>query len=226
MEKVGFIGACDKTNLIMYVAKALVSMDKKVLVIDTSIDQKTRYMVPSINPTKSYIVEFEKIDFAVGFENLQEIRRYLGLKDDNIPYEYLLIDIDSGESIEKFEMEDASKNYFVTTFEMYSLKRGMDILSNLKEPLSLTRVLYVYDIIKEDEDYLDYISMDLKILWNDLTIYLPRTEENNQILEDNQRVYKLRIKKLSPDYQDGIIFITQDILKEKSEGKIRKSIKE
>ncbi len=37
MRKVGFIGACDKTDLIMYTAKALQYMDKKVLVVDDNM---------------------------------------------------------------------------------------------------------------------------------------------------------------------------------------------
>ena len=40
MEKVGFIGGSDKTDIIMYVAKVLQYMNKKVLVIDTTLTQK------------------------------------------------------------------------------------------------------------------------------------------------------------------------------------------
>ncbi len=248
MKKVGFIGACDKTNLIMYVAKVLVSMDKKVLVVDATTEQKSKYIVPSINPTKSYVVEFEKIDFAIGFENFKEIKKYLAVKDEDLnklakekgetnieledksderlPYDYALINIDNKQMIQSFEIENATKNYFVTTFDMYALRKGMDILSELSESLKLTKVLYSYDINREDEEYLNFISMEHKIIWSEITVYLPRTEEDNQIIEENQRVFKLRIKRLSAEYQDGIIFIAQDILGEKNSGKIRKSIKE
>lgn len=34
MKKVGFIGACDKTNLIVYVAKLLEIVGKKVIVVE------------------------------------------------------------------------------------------------------------------------------------------------------------------------------------------------
>ena len=37
MKTIGFIGAYDKTDLLMYIAKIFVSMDKKVLIIDTII---------------------------------------------------------------------------------------------------------------------------------------------------------------------------------------------
>lgn len=51
MEKIGFIGGYDKTDLIIYVAKILTELGKKVLILDTTKKQKTRYIVPAINPT-------------------------------------------------------------------------------------------------------------------------------------------------------------------------------
>lgn len=40
MEKIGFIGAYDKENLIMCVAKILTELGKKVMVIDSTVTQK------------------------------------------------------------------------------------------------------------------------------------------------------------------------------------------
>lgn len=37
MKKIGFIGAYDKADLIIYIAKILTTLGKKVLVIDTTI---------------------------------------------------------------------------------------------------------------------------------------------------------------------------------------------
>lgn len=229
MKKVGFIGACDKTNLILYIAKVLENLDKKVLVIDTTITQKTKYVVPAINPTKSYITDFENIDFAVGFENIQEIIRYLGKEDMaevKLPYDYVLLDIDREMSIENFDIEESKDNYFVTTFDIYSLRRGVEILKNLPETMNLSKILYNYDIKKEDEEYLKYLSMDTKVIWNDFSIYLPIIDSDNQMMDENQRVYRARLKKLSPDYQEGIIYIVQDIVKELNVNKIRKMVKE
>lgn len=75
MRKIGFIGAFEKTDLIIYTAKVLTEVGKKVLVIDTTILQKARYIIPSITPTKFYVTEYEGIDVAVGFESLEEVSR-------------------------------------------------------------------------------------------------------------------------------------------------------
>ena len=65
MIKIGFVGAYDKTDIILYIAKIISLIGKKVLVIDSTINQKAKYVVPVINPTKSYITEFEGMDIAV-----------------------------------------------------------------------------------------------------------------------------------------------------------------
>ena len=77
MKKIGFIGAYDKTDVILSVAKVLTMAGKRVLVMDNTITQKCKYVVPVINPTKSYITTFEEIDVAVGFESIDNLKQYI-----------------------------------------------------------------------------------------------------------------------------------------------------
>ena len=92
MKKIGFIGAYDKTDLIIYIAKILTVLNQKVLVVDATTNQKARYVVPVINPTTAYVTEYEDIDIAVGFSNINNIKRYLGISDDQeMEYNFILI---------------------------------------------------------------------------------------------------------------------------------------
>lgn len=230
MKKIGFIGAADKTDLIVYIAKVLNDIGKRVIVVDTTITQKTKYVVPSINPTKTYITDFDNVDYAVGFRNKEDIARYLGLKEnekiDNLNYDYMLIDIDDEKSIEDFEIEETGKNYFVTRFDIYSLRRGLEILNNIPLNMSLSKILMNYNIKKEDEEYLNYLSLDTRVVWNDFSIYIPIMDDNEKQIEDNQRIYKAKLKRLMPEYQEGVIYIVQDIIGDMSANKIKKLVKE
>ena len=80
MKKVGFIGAFDKSNFIIYTAKLLEMSKYNVLVVDATSNQKMKYIVPSINPTKAYITNFENMDFAniYTFEDTVPIEIYAG----------------------------------------------------------------------------------------------------------------------------------------------------
>ena len=65
MERVGFIGAFDKTDMLVQLAKIMTVLRKKVIVIDSTINQKAKYIIPVINPTTSYVTEFEGVVVAV-----------------------------------------------------------------------------------------------------------------------------------------------------------------
>lgn len=226
MKKIGFLGAYDKTNLIMYIAKVLQNMNFRVLVIDGTILQKMRYVVPAISRAKLYITEFEKIDFAVGFQNMEQIMKYLQMitmNEESLPYDYVLIDTDNRVALKTFYVTNAEKMYFVTGFDMYSLKRGMDILTNLEEQINLTKVLYSNEVTKEDEEYLNYLSLEKKVKWDEIEIYCPLLETDNRVIEENQRIDKIRVKKLSNSYQQAIIYIVQNMTEENL-GTIKRSI--
>ena len=226
MKKIGFIGAYDKTDLILYVAKILTALRKKVLVIDSTINQKARYIVPVINPTLKYVTEFEEIDIAVGFENIQDIKNYLGLAENqDMEYDIILVDTDNIEGFNTYSLEEASKNYFVTSFDNYSLKKGLEILVGLKNPISLTKVIFSKEILKEEDDYLNFLSLGYKVIWNEYRLYFPIENGDLSVIYENQRVAKIKFKKLSVQYKDGLAYLAEEILGDVSESNIRRVIK-
>ena len=226
MKKIGFIGAYDKTDLIIYIAKILTTLKKKVLVIDATTKQKARYVVPVINPTKMYVTEYEEIDIAVGFPIIEDIKRYLGYSEEqDLDYDIVLIDTDSIEGFSIFKLEESFKNYFVTSFDAYSLKKGLEILSELKTVVSLTKVLFAEEMLKEEDDYLNFLSLGYKIIWNEYRIYFPIENGDLSVIYENQRVAKIKFKKLSIQYKDGLAYMSEEILGDVSEMTIRRAIK-
>lgn len=226
MRKIGFIGAYDKVDLIIYVAKILTVLGKRVLVIDSTCNQKARYVIPVINPTKMYITEYEEIDIAVGFSNMEEIKRYLGnTEEQDLEYDLALIDVDNIKGFKEFDIQEAEKNYFVTSFDAYSLKKGLETLMELDNALSLTKILFTKDILKEDDDYLNFLSLGYKVIWNEYRIYFPIENGDLSVIYENQRVAKIKFKKLSVQYKDSLGCIVEDILGDTSETQIRKAIK-
>ena len=119
-------------------------------------------------------------------------------------------------------MENANINYFVTSFDVYSLKKGLEILMGVKTPMNLTKILYSKDMLKEEDDYLNFLSLGCKVEWNDMRIYFPIENGDLSVLAENQRVQKIKLKKLSVQYKDSLIFIAQQILGEKTDSNIRR----
>ena len=226
MKTIGFIGAYDKIDYILYIAKILTTLRKKVLVIDATTKQKARYVVPVINPTVSYVTEFEEIDIAVGFKSLEEIKMYLGIPHEKqLDYEYILIDVDNTEGIQTFKLNEAEKNYFVTSFDIYSLKKGIEVFVTLKEPITLTKILFSKEMTKEEDDYLNYISLGYKVKWTEDRIYFPIENGDLSIIYENQRVAKIKLKRLSTQCTDSLLYITEQIMGNVNMSELRRAIK-
>lgn len=224
MKTIAFVGAYEKTDLILYIARAITVLGKNVLVIDATIDEKARYIVPTITPSKHYITRFEDFDVAVGFEDYSDLYEYIG--NTSMVYDIVLINVDSIESLENFDIEKADKKYFVTSFDLYSLKRGIEILSELKEPMVLGKILVAYDILKEDDDYLNYLALDYKIEWDEYKVYFPMLPEDTAAMMENQRISRVKIRKLSNQYKESLMYVVGEILgKEVSTGELKKAFK-
>ncbi len=226
MKEIGFIGAYDKTDLMLYIAKILTTLKKKVLVIDATINQKARYIVPVINPTVKYVTEFEGIDIAVGFEDISDIKKYLGLSDEQeMEYDIIFVDTDNTKGFNTFKLEEANKNYFVTSFDNYSLKKGLEVISELKNPISLTKILFASEMLKEEDDYLNFLSLGYKVIWNEYRVYFPLENGDLNVIYENHRVAKIKFKKLSIQYKDGLAYLAEEILGNISESNVRRAIK-
>ena len=223
MKTIGFIGAYDKTDMLLNIAKILTTMRNQVLIVDSTINQKARYIVPTITPAVSYITSFEDIDIAVGFRGIEDIKRYMSVEE--LPYDIVLVDTDVGERIEDFKLDLSSRNYFVTSFDIYSLRRGIEILSDLKVPINITKILYAREVLKEEDDYLNFLALGCKVIWDQDRIYFPTENGDLSAISENQRVQKIKFRRLSIQYKDSIGFIAQQILEQQNDSQVRKAIK-
>lgn len=226
MKRIGFIGGYDKTDLIIYIAKILTMLGNRILIIDATVSQKARYIVPVISPTLMYVTEYEDIDIAVGFKNEEDIKKYLGISEGlDSEYDMVFVDTDSSDGFQGFFLEEADKNYFVTSFDVYSLKKGLEALTGVRNAVTLTKVLFSKEMLKEEDDYLNFLSLGYKVIWNDYRVYFPIENGDLSAIYENQRVAKVKFRKLSVQYKDGLAYLAEEILGDSSESKVRRVIK-
>ena len=227
MKKIGFIGAYDKTDIILSIAKIFAMANKKVLVLDNTITQKCKYVVPVINPTRSYITTYEDIDVAVGFDNMDKLKQYLSLEDnENMDYDYFIVDTDSFEGVSNFGLQAADKNYFVTSFDTYSMRKGLEVLGQLGVPTRFSRVFFTRDMLKEEEEYFEYLALGIKAIWSEDKLYFPLENGDLLAIMENQRISKIKLKNLSNEYVGNIRFMASEIAPEIGEKTIKTIIKE
>lgn len=226
MRKIGFIGAYDKTDFLLYISKILVELGQKVLVVDGTIMQKARYIVPTIEPSRTYVTEFEGIDIAVGLKTIEDIKGYLGIPlAEELPYDIVLIDTDTAGSVMNFNIENSENIYFTTSFDMYSIRRGIESISGIQSNVLATKVMFTKQATKEENDYLNFLAKDSNITWNNEMIFLPFELGDQTVIYKNQRVAKIKLKGLTNQYKEGLLYIVGDIIGQENYPLIKKAFK-
>lgn len=226
MRKIGFIGAYDKTDFVLYIAKILLEMGHRVLVVDATITQKARYIVPNIQPERSYITEFEGIDVAVGFKSFEDIKTYLRIPTmGQLQYDIALIDTNSAGGVMSYKIQDSEKIYFVTSFDLYSIRRGIESLNGIQEKVNATKVLFSREVTSDENNYLNYLSSGSNIIWNQQIIYMPFELGDQTVIYKNQRVAKIRLRGLTNQYKEGLMYIAVQLLGDENYPQIRKVFK-
>lgn len=225
MKKYAFIGTYDKTDMLIYIARILCLLGKKVLLVDTTVLKKSRYIVPTMFQDKQYITTYEEIDVAIGFDSFEAIKKYqIETVGKETEYDIALLDIDRAIAYDKFKIQGEDKHYFVTSFDIFNLKRGIQVLAHLQPKIKVTKIYYTKNMLQEEDELLNFLTKNYKIHWNKNIIFFPFETSDLDIIYTNQRSGKIQMKGLSNEYVDAILYLAEEISEENS-AKVRKAYK-
>ncbi len=226
MKKVGFIGAYDKANLIMCLAKILSMKNKKVLIIDTTAEQKLKYIVPTLEPTMTYITTWEEIDVAVGFKRIEQIYDYIGTSEEGMEYDVILMNIDSQKAIDDMRAEENDINCFVTAMDLYSIRKGIEIFKNIQHPVKLVKIIFSKQMTESENEYIDYLATEAKMEWDSEQIFFPLILDDKYIEMNDQLIYRLGLRTISSFYKDSLATLVATLFKDEiKEQEARRIIK-
>ena len=137
----------------------------------------------------------------------------------------ILLDVDNEKAFESLEMYTSDKNYFVTAFDNYSLKRGLEIVGKTGTKILMTKVLFSRRMQKYEDEYLNFLSFYYSIQWSKEKIYFPFEAGDNSIIVENQRNARISFKELTQEYKDGILEINSQIPPEVRFSDVKKMLK-
>ena len=137
----------------------------------------------------------------------------------------VLLDIDNSEAFEGFEMHISDKNYFVTAFDNYSLKKGLEIIGKSEEKMLMTKILFSRHMEKSEDEYLNFLSFYYAVKWSKEKIFFPYEVGDNSVIIENQRSARISFRELSQEYKDGMLEIISQIAPEVRMGDVKKMLK-
>ena len=89
----------------------------------------------------------------------------------------------------------------------------------------MTRIFYSKDMLREEEEYFDYLVLGTKAIWNEEKVYFLLENGDLPAIMENQRISKIKFKNLSNEYKANIAFLINDIDPEIGNKQIRNIIK-
>lgn len=233
MKVIGMLGYTEKVDLVVSIAKTLQLLGKTVLVVDGTNDGKYAYTIPSLETVdKKYINQFDKIDFAVGFESMADLENYLVSLKINIGlYDYVLIDIDNPKTYEFFRSKPFDNIYFVIDTSMLSLKKNEDIISSIKvyttsattvEPI---KIMYRGMQTRAFEKYFENRMNSYQFNWSETELEIIEDDRDKMLYQDFLLTGMIQIKRHTRYFINSIISVISTIADDVTPNQIRNVIK-
>ena len=236
MQKIiGLMGYVNKSDFVINLAKVLDIMGKKVLVIDGTVENRLKYTVPKIEKDKaSYITNYDRVDYAIGFKNMEDIKTYLCNEISDVDsYDIVLIDIDNIYSYENFRTNNISMIYFFMEYTNISIAKNKEILQALLDAkpvegdkeLVITKVLFRNYITRASVEYYENKTGDFNVLWTNDPYELPYDDQDRIADIESQQSGYIELSKHTKGFENTIIDMTVDIIGDATAGEVKKILK-
>lgn len=207
MEQIGFLGNYDNKDLLLNMGKVLTNLGKRVLIVDATYIQRLRYIVPNVSDNKNpmtFVSEYQGIDVALGFMNLQGIAQYL--RTNELPYDFALIQSDNIQTMGSFGMHQFKKLFFTTSYDQYEVQKSFEIFENINQPISLVEIIITADISSSQAKYLKnrFSRTNIKI---EKEIIFPDNNNDRMVTLQNQLLKELVLKHYTNTYKEDLEYI-------------------
>lgn len=191
-----------KSHLILYTAKVISRLDKKVLVVDATSSEGVSgfFNINSDIEMKSNYLEREGFDI-VFIGNASDEKLIEFINKENEKYDYVLIEYDK--EISQLITDDSDKIILIQNFDKTNLLNNKIIIKDGLENKSICLVLNMAMDCKLKKKYiLNYLKID-----SEKIIEIPFIDTDYKASIDNKMDGRLNFKKFSEEHNKSILEI-------------------
>lgn len=216
MKKVVFFGAPDKSHLLLVLGKLLTALERKVLIVDSTLAQSMQGYLPQVEFGYS-LREFEGFDVATGLITSAQLKRSIRRSAGEADYDVMLLDTDHTEFVKGRDLPGYDKRVWCSNYS----RLGMQINANLMQRLCLHEAeeqpLTFYKLITPTlptaipESYIDSLLPQQAVRWEETVFRFPLDEQNLSVELDNQHHGRIDIRRLSGTYRRTVLDMLQQL---------------
>ncbi len=219
MKQITFLGATEKSHLLLTLGKLLVKAELRVLVVDSTIAQSIQGFLPvSDARSGSFVLEFEGMDVAAGFINRGQLERHLRQQGGQITdYDVMLLDTDHVEFIKGRELPDMALRVWCSSPDKRILNKNAELLQRLclgeaaVQPVPFIKLVYPFVPTALPDAYFDSLQSAAALRWDEPELHIPLDERDVIVRFENQHQARIATKRLSGPYVKAVLALAKAI---------------
>ncbi len=209
MKTIVFMGAPEKSHLLLTLGRLLTELGQKVLMVDSTTRQTMQAYLPE--PEHRWTVsvtEFAHMDVAIGFMAYAQLDYYFQDREGGWPiYDVLLLDTDHSQFMNGQELAKAQTRVWCSSFHRRELLHNVDLLQQLDlaaQPLSFYPLQIPFVPTTLSLDYIQSLYASYPIQWQEPTFQLSEEERDRSAILDNQHHGRIHVRHLSGSYVESV----------------------
>ncbi|WP_442600867.1 hypothetical protein [Paenibacillus sp. KN14-4R] len=222
MKQILFVGACDKSDLMLYIAAILAAAGQKILLIDATSEQKLKYAVPHIDAAGD-MTEYEGFYVSYGMKTAMEVESYLesvqfeGQSLKTTGFDIIMIDTNHEAFFEGINIQDYCQRVLVTNYEKSCTHVNDEILQKVLPKQANSGYTTFIPVIKDAADchlsveYFEKMLAHHPIAWSGEFYMIELDEVDYAAKIDNQYSNRLRLNRLSKSYQTILMEVAAEM---------------
>lgn len=213
MKRILFLGACEKSDLLIYTSKILATAGQKVLLVDATLAQRYFYSIPVIHPETIH-TEYDGFDVIRSCSTFEQLQNYFEKDKEPLDYDLVIIDTDNPAAAAKWG--DCEHYFVVTNFERYTVEHNISLMNSFfenreKELVNFELVIYPYINCNLNDNYPVSTIDHLPILWSEEQYLFLYEETDYRVRVNNQHENRVILRKLASQTRKMLMLICEKI---------------
>lgn len=222
MKKILALGAYEGSELMLYMARILVQLNKNVLIVDAT--KRQTYQVFNGSAADVPLFELDQIDIITDVRSWNEIEQMQKRYNENEEYDFVLIHGDH--FLQSFV--DADRYVLLSSYDKYVLDQNRQILHQFfqvkKKQVEFCHAIFHTDGCVINEQYISEMFASLPIVLDEEPLIFHNDELNIAVKYNNQFKGSILMHGLSRSYKKSLAMYIHE-LTEIEERRIIRAIK-
>ncbi|OZQ68867.1 hypothetical protein CA600_05450 [Paenibacillus sp. VTT E-133280] len=210
MKKIIFIGAADKTHVLLVLGRLLVALGHKVLLVDSTVAQAIRGYLPHASVGRA-VQDYEGMDVAYGYFTPWQLEKGL---DETPSYDIMLVDTDHTEFVHPAGLHHFNKRVWCWDGKRLSLEKNEELMLRLGLQDAESPITFFEMLDPAIPGHLAAWRAEMRmrhIQWEETVFRFPLDERDAAVDLNNQHHGRIDLRGLTGAFREVLLTMLEQL---------------